>query len=74
MRSARRGRTASIFAVIGLWALAGAAGAQTLLRVLHPAAESTTDARQDYPRAVLALALEHHNRPHQLVAADLPAT
>jgi len=69
-----RARTAAQVATFGLWILASAAFAQAPLRVHYPAAESTTDARQDYPRAVLALALEHHDRPHRLVAADLPAT
>ena len=54
MRLVRRGRAAGPLAMVGLWMLAAIACAQAPLRVRYPAAESAVDARQDYPRAVLA--------------------
>jgi hypothetical protein len=74
MRLARRARATGPLAVFGLWLLATVACAQPTLHVRYPAAESAGDARQDYPRAVLAMALEHHGTPHALVQAQLPAT
>jgi hypothetical protein len=43
------------------------------LRVSYPAAESTRDARQAYPKAVLAMALAHAGRPYILHASTVPA-
>ena len=53
--------------------LAGSAAAQAPLRVLYPAAESAYDARQDYPRKVLELALAHAGRPYVLRGSTVPA-
>jgi len=43
------------------------------LRVAYPAAESAGDARQQYPKAVLAMALRHAAVPFDLQASRIPA-
>lgn len=52
-------------------ALAASAGT---MRVRYPAQESATDARRNYPIAVLQLALEHSGRRYSLLAADTQAS
>jgi hypothetical protein len=74
-RLSRRGAWAQrVFA--GLWLClwpTAVASAQAPLQVRHPALESTDDARQGYPRAVLQLALQHAGQPYVLRAATIPA-
>lgn len=55
-------------------ALAPRGAASAPLRVVYPAAESSSDARRAYPSAVLRLALEHAGRPFVLQSSQVPAT